>query len=121
MLRRVAILRYLALSRFAGKAVLTYLTLLVIMASICAAADKVKWIEVRSTHFNLVTNGDEKHAREVALHLEELRAFFGQMLNRSELNQPVPLQVVALRSADEMQRLEARFFSGQFRQGLHGS
>jgi len=107
MLRRVAILRYLALSRFAGKAVLTYLTLLVIMASVCAAADKVKWIEVRSIHFNLVTNGDEKHAREVALHLEELRAFFGQVLNRSELNQPIPLQVVALRSADEMQRLEA--------------
>ena len=107
MLRRMAIRPSGVVSRLGTRTALSWLTLLLITASVCAGADKVKWTEVRSPHFNIVSDADEKRAREVALHCEDLRAFFGQMLNRSDLNRPIPLQVIALRSADEMQRLEA--------------
>lgn len=41
---------------------------------------KQDWVEVRCPHFLVVTNAGEKRARDTALHLERIQAFFRQSL-----------------------------------------
>jgi tetratricopeptide (TPR) repeat protein len=62
------------------------------------AKDEPKWIEVHSTHFSVLTDGGEKHGREVALRMEQMRSVFGQLILKEKLKMPVPITVVALRS-----------------------
>jgi Tfp pilus assembly protein PilF len=61
-----------------------------------ARADTV-WVEVRSPHFSVVTDGGEKRGREVALRFEQMRSVFGTLILRERINIPIPLQVVAFR------------------------
>ena len=46
-----------------------------------SAAEKTEtWLEVRTPHFTVVTNGSEKQARRVANQFEQIRAAFQKML-----------------------------------------
>jgi tetratricopeptide (TPR) repeat protein len=62
---------------------------------------KIKWIRVSSDHFSVLSNADEKKAREVAVRLEQMRGVFGQLLFKRKLNMSEPLDVIALRSDKE--------------------
>lgn len=62
------------------------------------------WWEIRSPHFSVVTNADEKQGREVARHLEEIRAVFGALAEKGNISAPVPLQIIAFRSRDDVRR-----------------
>jgi tetratricopeptide (TPR) repeat protein len=62
------------------------------------AKDEPKWIEVRSTHFSVLTDAGDKRGREVAARMEQMRSVFGQLLLRTKLKMPVPITVVALKS-----------------------
>jgi tetratricopeptide (TPR) repeat protein len=62
------------------------------------AKDEPKWIEVHTTHFSVITDAGEKHGREVALRMEQMRAVFGQLLLKDRLKMPVPITVIALKS-----------------------
>lgn len=68
----------------------------------CFAADR--WIEVRSPHFSVVTDAGQRRGREVALRFEQMRAVFGTLILRSKVNIPVPLQIVAFKSAGGLRR-----------------
>ncbi|MGO9126336.1 MAG: tetratricopeptide repeat protein [Terriglobales bacterium] len=59
------------------------------------------WIHVASGHFLLLTDGDEKQGREVAVRFEQMRAVFGQLLMRTRVNMPLPIDIIALKSDDE--------------------
>jgi tetratricopeptide (TPR) repeat protein len=69
----------------------------------CSAAEP-RWIEVRSPHFSVVTDVNEKHGREIALHFEQVRAVFGTLLNQAQATPPDSPQIVAFRSPDEMRQ-----------------
>ncbi|MCU1298323.1 MAG: hypothetical protein JWO91_2601 [Acidobacteriaceae bacterium] len=66
------------------------------------AADKqAQWIRVSSDHFSIVTDAGDKKGREVAVRFEQMRAVFGQLLSRSKLKMPEPLEIIALKSDKE--------------------
>jgi tetratricopeptide (TPR) repeat protein len=60
-------------------------------------AAEPQWQEVRSAHFDVITDAGEKKGREIALRFEQLRAMFGQLLSRNKLNMPVPLTILAIK------------------------
>ena len=62
------------------------------------AKDEPKWIEVHTAHFSVLTDGGEKRGREVALRMEQMRATFGQLLQKNKLQMSVPVTVIALKS-----------------------
>jgi len=62
------------------------------------AKDEPKWIEVHTAHFSVVTDAGDKHGREVALRMEQMRAVFGQLLLKDKLKMPIPVTVIALKS-----------------------
>ena len=62
------------------------------------------WVEVRSRHFRVITDATEKQAHDVAQRFEQMRGIFGGMFNKSSLNAPVTLDIVAFGSQDEFIR-----------------
>ena len=60
-----------------------------------AFAGEAQWVEVKSPHFSVVTDGGEKRGRDVAIRLEQMRAVFGTLFSQTNVNLPVPLQIVA--------------------------
>jgi tetratricopeptide (TPR) repeat protein len=65
------------------------------IALLCPAltAKEQTWIEVRSPHFIIVSNAGEKQARETAIHLEQIRTFFRQVITVAQ-NAPSPTIIV---------------------------
>jgi Flp pilus assembly protein TadD len=69
----------------------------------CRGARADTWNQVKSTHFVLNTDAGADRGRQVLLRFEQMRALFGQLILRSEVNVPVPLTIIAFRSSEEMQ------------------
>jgi tetratricopeptide (TPR) repeat protein len=63
-----------------------------------------QWVEVRSPHFTVMTDGGDKQAKEIALRFEQMRAVFGTLFHRTRVNLPVPLEIIAFRSQSEFLR-----------------
>ncbi len=63
-----------------------------------------QWIEVQSPHFSVVTDAGERRGRETAMRFEQMRAAFGALLFKANVNSPVPLQIVAFRNTKELQQ-----------------
>jgi tetratricopeptide (TPR) repeat protein len=66
---------------------------------------KEGWVTVNSAHFAVTTDAGEKRGREVALRLEQMRAVFGNILVRNKLKFPVPVEVLALKSDKDYERV----------------
>jgi Tfp pilus assembly protein PilF len=69
-----------------------------------AYAGEPQWVEVHSPHFSVVTDAGEKRGQEVAVRFEQMRAVFGTLLVKSNVNLPVPLQIVAFRNTKELRQ-----------------
>ena len=67
-------------------------------------AGESQWVEVRSPHFSVVTDGGEKRGREVAIRFEQMRAVFGALMSKGNVNLAVPLQIVAFRNTKELRQ-----------------
>ena len=86
-------------------------------------AAEPEWVEVRSEHFSVITDAGEKNGRHVADLFEQMRAAFGIVFVRTKINQPVPLQIIALRNGKEMRQYSPLFkgkpieLGGFFQQG----
>ena len=77
--------------------------ILLVFSSLVSAADKKPaakegWLDIHSPHFDIVTDAGEKRGREVAVRLEQMRTIFAGLIMRDKLIQPVPVQVIALKS-----------------------
>jgi tetratricopeptide (TPR) repeat protein len=70
-----------------------------------AFAGDAQWIEVKSPHFSVVTDAGEKRGRETAMRFEQMRAVFGALLTKANVNIPVPLQIVAFRNSKELRQV----------------
>ena len=75
-----------------------------VAVSPAAFAAEAQWVEVKSPHFSVVTDGGEKRGREVAVRFEQMRAVYGALLAKSNVNLPVPLQIVAFRNTKELRQ-----------------
>jgi tetratricopeptide (TPR) repeat protein len=67
-------------------------------------AGESQWVEVKSPHFSVVTDGGEKRGREVAIRFEQMRAVFGALMSKANVNLAVPLQIVAFRNTKELRQ-----------------
>ena len=90
------------------KRLFTYLQRLVLCFffsfAVLISAAAPRWLDVRSPHFSVITDAGERQGREVALRFEQMRAIFGAMFNSEKVNLPIPLEIVAFRSAREMKQ-----------------
>lgn len=66
-----------------------------------ASAAEPHWTHVASRHFLVLTDGDEKQGREVAVRFEQIRAVFGQLLARNRVTMPLPVDIIAFKSDEE--------------------
>ena len=84
---------------------LAFLYTLLLLAPHTLAAEekeqKQKWVRVSSDHFSVLTDAGRDRGRAVAIRLEQMRAVFGQLLMRSKLKMPQPLDVIAFRTDKE--------------------
>ena len=81
------------------------MSVLVLSAFSVAFAGDAQWIEVKSPHFSVVTDAGEKRGRETAMRFEQMRAVFGALLTKANVNIPVPLQIVAFRNSKELRQV----------------
>jgi tetratricopeptide (TPR) repeat protein len=66
-----------------------------------ASNTEPQWIRVSSTHFTVLTDAGEKKGRLVVLRFEQLRSVFSQLLMKTRINLPEPLEIIALKSDKE--------------------
>jgi len=88
-----------ALRRAAG------LTITVVMLGATAFAGQRPWIEVRSPHFRVLTDGSAGDARRVAREFEQMRAVFAVGFPGMRLETGAPLLVFAPRDEASMKSL----------------
>jgi hypothetical protein len=69
-----------------------------------ASAGDAQWIEVKSPNFSVVTDAGERRGRETAMRFEQMRAVFGALMTKANMNLPVPLQIVAFRNSKEFRQ-----------------
>ena len=67
---------------------------------------------MRSPNFSVVTDAGEKRGREVAMRFEQMRAVFGALMTKANVNLSIPLQIVAFRNTKEMRQV-APLFNGK--------
>jgi tetratricopeptide (TPR) repeat protein len=73
--------------------------------TLSAHAAEAPWIRVNSTHFSVLTDGGEKRGREVILRFEQMRAVFAQLLMKTRVRMPEPLEIIAVKSDKEYVQL----------------
>ena len=73
------------------------------------SADKLQqWLEVRSPHFFVLTNGTEKQARRVAQQFERIRAVFHQAFPRARVDTGAPILALAAKDEKSFKALEPK-------------
>ncbi len=75
---------------------------LTLSAVTIASASDPQWIEIQSPHFSVVTDAGERRGRETAMRFEQMRAVFGALMTKANVNLPIPLQIVAFRNTKEL-------------------
>ena len=60
-----------------------------------------RWIRVSSSHFSVLTDSGDKKGREIAVRLEQMRSVFAQLLMKTRVNMPEPLDVIAFKTDKE--------------------
>jgi tetratricopeptide (TPR) repeat protein len=80
--------------------------LLLVFGPASRAADNPEvWIEVRSTHFRVVSNGNEKQARRVAGQFERFREVLRVTLTKSRIDPSTPLLILAVKDEKSLKAL----------------
>jgi Tfp pilus assembly protein PilF len=83
------------------------LVLILFYTALCLARDKAEnWIEVRSQHFSVVTNGTEKQGRRVADQFERMRSIFHVRFPKMQIDPPIPIVVLAVKDEKDFRTLE---------------
>ena len=83
------------------------LLLPVFVAALAQARDKAEnWIEVRSPHFRIVTDSNEKQGRQIAGQFERMRSLVHVAFPQLQVDYGRPLVVLAVRDKREFQTLE---------------
>src|SRR6202049_165210 len=84
-----------------------FLLLPILAAALAPARDKVEtWIEVRSPHFTVVTNSNEKQGRRVADQFERMRSVFHVAFPKLQIDPGSPFFVLVIRDEKDFKALE---------------
>lgn len=78
-------------------------------AGFASGADKPqKWLEVRSPHFFVLTNGSEKQGRRLAQQFEQIRAVFHMVFPRVRVDTGAPIIALGAKDEKTFQSLEPK-------------
>jgi len=75
----------------------TVLLITAVLLSQAGASSERHWIRIDSSHFSVLTDGDEKQGHAVAARFEQMRAVFAQLLLKSRVNIAQPIDIIALK------------------------
>src|SRR5436305_6182258 len=84
--------------------------LFVLWSSMVGAAADKQWVEIRSQHFRVLTDGTDKDARRVAREFEQMRAVMAEVYPHIRLDSGSPLLVLAPRDENSMKELAPEFW-----------
>ena len=80
-----------------------------VMATQLAAAKTNPWLEVKSPHFVVATNGSEKQGRHAADQFERIRAVFQKLLPHMHVDPTAPIVVLAVKDEKTFNSLTPEF------------
>jgi hypothetical protein len=89
-------------------------------AVLAPARDKPEnWVQVRSTHFVVVSNSHEKEARRVADQFERMRSVFRTLFPKLQIDPGTPIIVLAMKDEKDSRALEPAVYlaKGQLKLG----
>ena len=83
------------------------ISLLLLLPACRARADQKPeaWIEVRTPHFIVASNGNEKDARRIAEQFEQVRNVFQTFLGFKRVDPPQPIQILAMKNEASLSKL----------------
>jgi hypothetical protein len=83
------------------------ISLFLLIPALRARADQKpeSWVEVRTPHFIVASNGSEKDARNLSEQFEQIRNLFQTFLGFKKLDPPQPIRILALKDERTMSRL----------------
>jgi len=88
-----------------------FFLLLPLLAAVAPARDKAEnWIEVRSPHFTVITNSNEKQGRRVADQFERMRSVFHAAFPKLEIDPGSPIVVLAIKDEKDFKALEPQAY-----------
>lgn len=93
---------------------------LLVTASLASGRDKVEnWIQVRSPHFVVATNSNEKQGRRVADQFERMRSVFHVLFPKLQLDPGAPIVILAVNGEKSFRALEPEVYlaKGQLKLG----
>ena len=95
------------------------LLLLLSTAPTPARAKAEEWVEIRSPHFTVVTNSNEKTGRRIADQFERMRSVFHVVLPRMSIETSAPVVVLAIKDEKGFRALEPQEYlqKGQLQLG----
>ena len=108
-----------AIGRGLHSAILLLLTLLLALGGSARAATE-NWVEVRSPHFVVLTDSNEKQARHVADQFERVRSVFHVLFPKANVDPASPIVVVALKDKKGFRALEPEAYLGKGQLDLAG-
>jgi len=84
-----------------------FLLVVVVSPLLAPARDKPEnWVEVRSSHFSVVSNSNEKQARRVADQFERMRSVFHKLFPRIQIDTLGSITVLAIKDEKDFRALE---------------
>jgi hypothetical protein len=89
-------------------------------AGLAPARDKPEnWLEVRSQHFTVVTNANEKAGRRIADQFERMRSVFHVAFPHLSIDTDSPIIVLAIKDEKDFRALEPQVYlaKGQLKLG----
>ena len=78
------------------------LLLVLIVGGLVSVQAEEQWSEVRSPHFNVLTNRGEQRGRDVVLQFEQMRSLFAQLFFKDQVDPSIPLQIVGLKNQKQL-------------------
>jgi tetratricopeptide (TPR) repeat protein len=96
------------------------LLLPLLAAALAPARDKLEnWLQVRSQHFTVVTNANEKTGRRIADQFERMRSVFHVAFPRLSIDTGSPIIVLAIKDEKDFRALEPQVYlaKGQLKLG----
>src|SRR3984885_4339133 len=92
-------------------AVLTFLSLAILVASPLPGAKHETWFEARSPNFIVVCNAGEKQARKTAIRFEQIRAVFRRELEPASKQESPVITILAVKDEDSMKTLLPEYWA----------
>jgi tetratricopeptide (TPR) repeat protein len=79
--------------------------LITVFLPLCASAADTPWLEVRSLHFRVLSDGSENEARVIAGRFEQIRSAFVLTMPGLRLDLPVPFLILAPKDESSLKAL----------------